>query len=225
MPAKSFTFADKHFKTQKAALEFFSNYLKEHASIEEDDYAAIYALFSQHKGLAHTNIIHIDIAIDYSGKPHRAFRVTYKEDDETFTDFKSYKKAILGYNRVAEINKQFREAVASQVIHYKHTHKTPEICHCCKGWMEQLEPEVDHFPLHFCDIVKWFMRIKHYTYKNLPTNKFHKITDPEILHDFAEFHREKARYRIICRECNAKSFHNPDLGKCIVSYGNPDEII
>lgn len=225
MPAISYNFADKQFKTQKAALEYFSNYLKENDTIKDDDYAAIYDLFSKHEGLAMSTIKYIDIAIDYSGKPHNAFRVTYENDGEIIREFKSYKKAILGYNRTTEINKQFREAVKSQVIHYKQTHKTPEICTCCKGWMEDLEPELDHYPLRFCDIVSWFMRIKRLSYENMPVNKQYKILNREILDEFAEFHREKARYRIICRECNAKSFHNPDLGKCIYSIGNDDEII
>ena len=66
---------------------------------------------------------------------------------------------------------------------------------------------------------------KRLSYENMPVNKQYKILNREILDEFAEFHREKARYRIICRECNAKSFHNPDLGKCIYSIGNDDEII
>ena len=194
-------FGDKEFKNKTQALTYFKQYLHTNDSIKPDDYNSILALFSQHPFLQTTTIKSIEIAKNYDyGKPHNAFKVSYIENNTEKVDFFSPGTAINQYNKRQNIIQEFRESIVPQILEYKNNNTIPHICPLCNSAL--IEPEVDHYPLKFCDIVSDFMNSNNISFETVQVNNRSKIIDRTILSDFANYHRNQAEYRIICKACN-----------------------
>jgi hypothetical protein len=207
--------ADKTFASNAAAKDFFKRILASKKPITESDYPAVLALFKQY--LPSYDIVNVKTALNtQDGAPHWAFLVTYMRNGEEVYEFKSYKKAFDGINRKNEINKQLRLAVSSHTMDFKKKHyrkKDTNICRCCRKLLNDKEVQVDHYPVPFCDIVHDFMASRNISFDNITPDKNGKNIPPEILQDFAHYHNGIAKYRLVCQECNVKSFRNPDYKK------------
>ena len=209
-------FADMTFASKSSATEFFKRILSSGQQISESEYPVVLDLFKQY--LPSYNITDVSIEINTEdGAPHRAYRVSYIRDGQVCREFKSYKKAINGCNRRAEITKQLRKAVMEQTMAYKKAHYGrghANVCQCCHCQLNKTNPpEVDHYPVPFCDIVSEFMHSHDLSYDTITADEKGKNISPSILSDFSAYHNARAQYRLTCQECNVRSFRKPNYLK------------
>lgn len=202
--------------SRNEAMNFFSNMLNISHRIPESDYPIVLDLFKKYLPLY--DILNVEIALNTTiGRPNYAFLVTYIDDNgEEVRDFKSYVNAVKGINRKKNINKQLRFAVSSHTMAYKRRHYRKNelnVCTCCHKELTDNEVQVDHYPVPFCHIVRDFMHSRNISYDNITQNKDGKNIPEKTLNDFKVYHNERAQYRLVCQECNVRSFHDPDYKK------------
>ena len=195
--------------------------------ISDADYPVVLEVFRQY--LPSYNII--DVSIEWNtekGAPHYAYRVTYTHDGQLCREFKSYHKAFHGRNRKVEINQQLRKAISTHTMAYKKANYRPRginICQCCHKTLTSKDVQVDHYPVPFCDIVDDFMKEHSLTFDTITDDAKGKNISGSILNDFSLYHNARAKYRLTCKECNVRSFRNPNYLKKEPIYDEDGEEI
>lgn len=189
-----YIYGDLKFGSKKAARAYFTDYLKNHDSIEPELLPSFKVFVSNHPiGI---NWGETELIIDYNGKDKN---LTIINNDGK--KHLSLKTILDGKNIKPNLIDKLRKAIAPQIEDYRHNNKPPHICPMCHNFMDH--PEVDHIKT-FKDLYVEFLNSKSLS---IETMKYNEMT-ADLLNEWCEYHEHNATLRYLCRKCNVSRNKN-----------------
>lgn len=151
-----------------------------------------------------------EIFIDYA-KGYNTKCFNLKREDGTTTDFSFYECIYPTKTDKADFVKAARKAVKNDILIFKENNITDR-CIICGNQINNSNTHIDHYPIKFRDLISNF--IKEYKLKKLsqyltdPEDYDNVIgvnfTDKEMEELWIKYHKDNAKLRAICSNCNLK---------------------